>query len=79
MNYTRYSVEPIYVIDTFLWFMARRGYTMQRSRVNLPFRDLDADVKETEDRESQSFLALFKNAALADQENEKVEVPTAAD
>lgn len=33
-----------YVIDIFLWFMARRGYTLQRSRQKLPFRDLEADV-----------------------------------
>jgi hypothetical protein len=33
-----------YVIDRFLWFMARRGYTLQRSRARLPFRDLQADV-----------------------------------
>lgn len=35
----------IYTIDVFLWFMARRGYTLQRCRAKLPFRDLEADVK----------------------------------
>jgi len=35
-----------YVIDIFLWFMARRGYTLQRSRAKLPFRDLQEDVAE---------------------------------
>lgn len=39
-----------YVIDIFLWFMARRGYTLQRSRAKVPFRDLDADVKEVRDQ-----------------------------
>jgi len=34
-----------YVIDVFLWFMARRGYTLQRTRRKGNFRDLDADVK----------------------------------
>jgi len=33
-----------YVIDIFLWFMARRGYTLQRSRAKVPFRDLHEDV-----------------------------------
>jgi len=33
-----------YVIDVFLWFMAIRGWTMQRSRCDLDFRDLDADL-----------------------------------
>lgn len=35
-----------YVIDIFLWFMARHGYTLQRSRAQVPFRDLHADVAE---------------------------------
>lgn len=34
-----------YVIDVFLWFMAQRGWTLQRTRCNLEFRDLDTDVK----------------------------------
>ncbi|MNY63704.1 hypothetical protein D3C86_2007050 [compost metagenome] len=34
-----------YVIDIFLWFMARRGYTLQRSRAKVPFRDLHEDVE----------------------------------
>jgi hypothetical protein len=34
-----------YVIDVFLWYMARRGYTLQRTRTRGAFRDLDADVK----------------------------------
>jgi hypothetical protein len=34
-----------YVIDVFLWFMARRGYTLQRTKRRGNFRDLEADVK----------------------------------
>jgi hypothetical protein len=34
----------VYVIDVFLWFMAKRGYTLQRSRQRLPFHDLDDDL-----------------------------------
>ncbi|WP_343638946.1 hypothetical protein [Roseateles sp.] len=45
------SIDPIaaqcYVMDVFLWFMARRGYTLQKSRAKLAFRDLAADVKES--------------------------------
>lgn len=33
------------VIDVFLWFMAQRGWTLQRTRCNPEFRDLDTDVK----------------------------------
>lgn len=39
-----------YVIDVFLWFMARRGYTLQRSRARMPFRDLQKDVAESRAR-----------------------------
>lgn len=35
-----------YVIDIFLWFMARRGWTLQRSRKQLTFNDLDAEVRD---------------------------------
>jgi hypothetical protein len=35
-----------YVIDVFLWFMARRGYTLQRTRKRGDFRDLQTDVEK---------------------------------
>ena len=34
-----------YVIDVFLWFMAQRGYTLQRSKRHCDFRDLATDVR----------------------------------
>ena len=30
-----------YVIDWFLWYMASRGYTLQKSRKNIEFKDLE--------------------------------------
>ena len=33
-----------YVVDIFLWWMAQRGYTLQRSRHSVDFRDLQEDV-----------------------------------
>lgn len=51
-----------YVIDTFLWFMARRGYTLQRSRAKLPFRDLHSDVAETLEIESRQLSEIFNQA-----------------
>jgi len=53
-----------YVIDTFLWFMARRGYTLQRSRADLPFSDLDKDAKESEDYERRLFSAMINKTGL---------------
>lgn len=49
-----------YVIDTFLWFMARRGYTLQKSRANLPFRDLQADVLESQEFRDAHLSAMLK-------------------
>lgn len=37
----------VYTVDFFLWYMARRGFTLQRSRKPLPYRDLSADVSES--------------------------------
>lgn len=51
-----------YVIDRFLWFMARRGYTLQRSRAALPFRDLSADVAAATERRNAHDAALLASA-----------------
>ena len=41
----------IYVVDYFLWFMARRGYTLQRSRKRVDFVNMEQDLSEFEKRE----------------------------
>lgn len=49
----------IYTVDCFLWFMARRGFTLQRSRRRLPFLDLQATLKaQNEKRDAASRAAL---------------------
>lgn len=48
-----------YVIDIFLWFMARRGWTLQRSRVDADFRDLPADVADHRARASAAFAEML--------------------
>ena len=56
-----------YVIDVFLWFMARRGWTLQRTRRDGDFRDLDADVQaQTEKRDAES-MALLAGALRGQQ------------
>lgn len=47
-----------YVIDIFLWFMARRGYTLQRTKRRGAFRDLDADVKEQKEKRADAFMRM---------------------
>ncbi len=34
-----------YVVDCFLWFMARHGYTLQRSRSNQEFDSIEENMK----------------------------------
>jgi len=56
----------VYVIDVFLWFMARRGYTLQRSRARVPFRDLDQDIRtarEARDAAASKLLAEWLSPA----------------
>ena len=49
----------VYVIDIFLWFMARRGWTMQRTRRRGNFRDLDADVAAQNEKRDADLMAMF--------------------
>jgi len=44
-----------YVIDIFLWFMARRGYTLQRSPAKLEFVDLQQTIRECGERRAAMF------------------------
>ena len=50
-----------YVIDIFLWFMARRGYTLQRTRQRFDFNDLSSEIETARDvrnRDSARALGL---------------------
>lgn len=49
-----------YVIDIFLWWMARRGYTLQRTRRRGDFRDLETDVAEQTRKREEHFLGLMR-------------------
>ena len=51
-----------YVIDVFLWFMARRGWTLQRTPRRGNFRDLDADVRARTEHRDAASAAIFANA-----------------
>ena len=35
-----------YVLDHFLWFVAQRGYTLQRSRAKVDFKEIENDLDE---------------------------------
>lgn len=59
-----------YVIDIFLWWMAKRGYTLQRSRQKLPFRSLESDVSASIAEQRRTFSALFERNQQPRDENE---------
>jgi len=50
-----------YVVDRFLWFMARHGYTLQRSRAKLEFDDLQGNVAAMREEAAKNFAKLFGN------------------
>lgn len=50
----------IYTVDVFLWFMARRGYTLQKNRAKLPFRDLQSDIKEANENRANRMNEMLK-------------------
>lgn len=50
-----------YVIDTFLWWMARRGYTLQKSKQKFEFRDLEADVAMKAKQRSDAFADIINS------------------
>lgn len=45
----------IYVVDTFLWYMARCGYTLQRSRKDVSFKELQEDIDRYKDKVKNTF------------------------
>jgi hypothetical protein len=54
-----------YVIDIFLWWMAKRGYTLQRTRRRDEFRDLSADVAEKNRRRSDRLNEMMREHLAA--------------
>ena len=52
-----------YVIDCFLWFMARHGYTLQRSRAKLEFDSLENNVRTLNAARLSPLVGLQKESA----------------
>ena len=48
-----------YVVDIFLWCMARYGYTLQKTRTKLDFDDLEADLKALRENQAESFASIL--------------------
>lgn len=55
-----------YVIDVFLWFMARRGYTLQRSRQRHDFLCLEDSVRNQKKKRDAAFMSALSSALPKD-------------
>lgn len=51
----------ILIIDLFLWWMAKRGYTLQRSRQKVEFLNLWDDIEAYEEEEREYFKKFFES------------------
>lgn len=61
MGLVRWIDAQIYVVDFFLWFMARRGYTLQKCRKQgVEFVDLEKDLKDFREREFKACAEVLK-------------------
>lgn len=59
-----WAVGQCYVIDIFLWFMGMHGYTLQKSRSDIEFLDLNKtmeDQQKERDKNSIIFLSSIIN------------------
>jgi hypothetical protein len=63
-----------YTIDVFLWFMAAHGYTLQKSRKQVPFYDINHDLSIFEEKQREASANMIKqifNQKNADSDKEK--------
>lgn len=49
----------VYVVDFFLWLMAKHGWTLQRSRQKLPFWEIEDTVSESRERRWKAMRRFF--------------------
>lgn len=52
----------IFTIDIFLWWMARRGYTLQRCRARQEFMSLEGTVEAARNQRDEQFIAMMKES-----------------
>ena len=64
----------IYTIDVFLWFMAKRGYTLQRCRAKQDFYDIRKTIADqTKRRDDAATAALMSAFGKAPQPADKAQ------
>lgn len=50
----------VYTIDIFLWFMAKHGYTLQKSRKKVLFHDIHEELEEYENESREIRAKIMK-------------------
>lgn len=58
----------IYVVDTFLWYMARCGYTLQRSRKQVEFRSMEDDISKMRSAVREAFTKVMSSDSVREVE-----------
>lgn len=56
-----WTAGQCYVVDIFLWHLARHGYTLQKSRARLPFDDIHKTTSEAKERRDAAFAAMLRD------------------
>src|SRR5690625_136409 len=62
-NYTKnisWTEAHVYTVDIFMWYMAAHGYTLQKSRKEVPFYDVDQDLAEFERSRQEEQAKVLK-------------------
>ena len=57
-----WAAAHVFTIDTFLWFMAKHGYTLQQNRAKLEFDNLYATIHAAGERRDKAFTDVLRLA-----------------
>lgn len=60
-----------YVIDIFLWHMARHGYVLRRADKKLPFEDIETNTRRRNEIDKAAMRAVLNGADQQSQIQEK--------
>lgn len=58
-----------YVVDWFLWFMAQRGWAMQRSRAKVEFTNLSEEIAEFKKENADAFFKYLEERKQCQNQN----------
>lgn len=63
-NKINWMEGQVYVIDFFLYIMAKGGYTLQKSRAKKEFVNLPEQIKKNINLQTEKFLNFYKNEVV---------------